>query len=145
MARCAAGGRGVTTVPDPDQGPNLYCSAVGGIRLIEVGVFNTTTSAVCVGLVLATTAGTKAGSITPVCEDDPSYAVKGTVNTSQSAGATVGAAVRQASLGAAIGSGVIWTFGPHGVWRDQGTGNGFVINCPTGTGQFLDFYWCWEE
>ena len=59
--------------------------------------------------------------------------------------ATIAAVVRQASLGAAIGSGVIWTFGENGLYRPEGTGNGVVITCPTGTAQFLDFYFVFDE
>ena len=145
MARCAAAGRGVTTVPDPDQGPNLYCSADGYIRIREIGVFNTTATAFSVGVGIATTAGTQAGALTEICEEDAAYTVKATGFTSQSAGATITALVRQASIGAAIGAGVIWTFGENGLYRPEGTGNGVVLTCPAGTGQFFDFYFVWDE
>ena len=71
MARCAAAGRGVTNLPTAVRGPNLYCSADGGFRLREVGVFNTTTSAVAVGLGIATALGTVAGASTEFCEERP--------------------------------------------------------------------------
>jgi hypothetical protein len=145
MARCSAAGRGVTNLPTAVRGPNLYASADGGFRLREVGVFNTTTTGVAVGLGVATALGPVAGAGTEHCEDDPGHTVLAIMNTSHSADATIAATVRQASLGAAIGSGVIWTFGENGLYRAEGTGNGVVITCPTGTAQFLDFYFVWDE
>ena len=44
----------------------------------EVGVFNTTATAVAVGLGVATAAGTQAGALTEICEEDPAYTVKAT-------------------------------------------------------------------
>ena len=58
---------------------------------------------------------------------------------------TVGDTLRQASLAAAIGSGVIWTFGDSGIVVPPGTANGIGIICPTGTGQILDYYFDWDE
>jgi hypothetical protein len=145
VARCSAAGVGVTNLPTTARGPNLYCSADGGLRLREVGVFNTTANAVSVGLGVATALGTVAGAATEFCEDDPGHTVLGIVNTSHSADATIAAVARRTTLGAAIGSGVIWTFGENGLYRPEGTGNGVVITCPTGTAQFLDFYFVWDE
>ena len=56
-----------------------------------------------------------------------------------------GQVIRQASLGAAIGSGVIWTFGDAGLVIVLGTANGIGIHCPTGTGQICDYYIDWDE
>jgi hypothetical protein len=145
MARYTAAGRGVTNLPTTVRGPALFASAAGGRFVVqEVGVFNTTTSAVAVGVAVCSAQGTGAGGLTEYCEDDPSApAADETAFTSQSADSTVVAQVRQASLGAAIGSGVIWTFPERGLFINEGTGNGIIINCPTGTAQFLDFYFTW--
>jgi hypothetical protein len=145
MARCGAAGRGVTNLPTAARGPSVYCSADGGIRIREIGVFNTTTTAFCVGVGIATALGTVAGALTEYCEDDPGHTVLGIGNTSHSADATIAAVVRQASVGAAIGAGVVFTFGDNGIYRPEGTGNGVVLTCPTGTAQFFDFYFCWDE
>lgn len=145
MARCGAAGRGVTNLPTAARGPNLYCSADGGLRLREVGVFNTTTTAFCVGVGIATALGTVAGALTEYCEDDNGHTVLGIANTSQSADGTVASVVRQATVGAAAGAGVIFTFGENGLYRPEGTGNGVILTCPTGTAQFFDFYFCWDE
>lgn len=144
MARCSAAGRGVTNALTAARGPGVFAAAAHGIRIREVGVFNTTTTAVCYGLLICTATGTQAGALTEVCEDDPGYTPAGTAFTSQSADST-GTQARQASIGAAIGAGVIWTFGDNGLFRAAGTGNGVIINVPTGTAQFPDFYIIWDE
>lgn len=147
MARISAAGRGVTNLPTAVRGPALFGSASGGSFWVrEVGVFNTTTSAVCVGLAVCTAQGTGAGGLTEYQEDDATAAAPAeTAFSSQSTDSTVAATIRQASLGAAIGSGVIWTFGERGLEITEGTANGIIINCPTGTAQFLDFYFVWNK
>lgn len=145
MARCGGAGRGVTNAATSVRGPNLYCSADGGLRVREIGVFNTTSTAFCVGVGIATALGTVAGAVTEYCEDDNGHTVLGIVNTSHSADATIAATVRQASVGAAIGAGVIFTFGDNGLYRPEGTGNGVVLNLPAGSAQFFDFYFVWDE
>ena len=145
MARCAGSGRGVTNLPTAARGPSLYCSADGFVRVREIGVFNTTTTAFCVGVGVATALGTVAGSTTEVGLDDSAYTVKGIVSLSHSADATIAGVVRQATVGAAAGAGVIFTFGENGLYRPEGTGNGVVLTCPTGTAQFFDFYFEWDE
>jgi hypothetical protein len=114
-------------------------------RIREIGVFNTTTSAVAVAVVRASATGTQGAGLTEVCLDDDVHTVIATGFNTHTANATVGAAVRQASLGAAIGSGVIFTFGEGGLVLDNATTAGIVITCPTGTGQHLDFYIEWDE
>lgn len=145
MARCGAAGRGVTNLPTTVRGPNLYCSANDGLTVREIGVFNTTTTAFCVGVGVATAIGTPAGAVTEYCESNASHTVLGICNTSHSADATIGGVVRQATVGAAAGAGVIFTFGENGLFRPAGTGNGVVLTCPTGTAQFFDFYFVWDE
>jgi hypothetical protein len=109
-------------------------------------VFNTTTTAFVVGLQRCTATGTQAGSLTETCDDDPVYTPIGNTFTSMSTAATPsGAPSRQASVGAAIGAGVIWTLGDNGLVIPEGTANGVILNLPTGTGQFFDFYLSWDE
>lgn len=144
--RVAAGGR-TDVVPTTVRGPSLNGIANKGGRLREVGVFNTTTTAVAVALVRATAAGTIGTAMTEIILDaavntsTPQLVVANT----HTANATVTAPVRQATLGAAAGAGVIWTFGDEGFVITPGTANGVVIICPTGTAQHLDFYFEWEE
>jgi len=123
----------------------VYATASSGrLYLREVGVFNTTAVAVCVALEVATTAGTVGAGLTEVNISDPSHAILGAAFQTHTGDATVNQ-VRQASLGNAIGAGVIWTWGPYEFAIDEGTANGAVITCPTGTAQHLDFYFEWDE
>lgn len=144
MARCSAAGRTVTNLPTAARGPGVFAAAAHAIRIREVGVFNTTTTAFAAAVLACTATGTQVGALTEVCEDDPGYTPAGTAFTSQSADST-GTPIRQASIGAAIGAGVIWTFGDNGLFRPAGTGNGIIVSLPTGTGQHFDFYIVWDE
>ena len=112
MARFSGAGRTVTNLPTAARGPGVFGSATGGQwYLREVGVFNTTITAVAVGLAVCTATGTQAGTVTEYQTDDPSgrHPLRDCF-LSQSTDSTVAAVIRQASLGAAIGSGIIWTF-----------------------------------
>lgn len=147
MARFSAAGRTTTA------GTNLLPSTaiVGATtvrpRIAEIGVFNTTATACCVGLVRISTAGTPGASVSIAKETDTAQAPLATVNnTYTSTGPTITAGVlRQASLGAAIGSGVIWTFDQTGLVIPDTAAAGIALIVPTGTGQVLDFYWTWYE
>jgi hypothetical protein len=112
-------------------------------RIKEIHVFNTTATACAVAVCRASATGTQGAALTEVCEDDDSHAIITTGFNTHTADATVGASIRQASLGAAIGSGVIFTF--ENLVLDNATTAGIVITCPTGTGQHLDFSIVWEE
>jgi hypothetical protein len=121
--------------------------ATTGVRpnVREIGVFNTTATACAVAICRASATGTQGTGLTEVCQDDDSHTIIATAFNTHTADATVGSPVRQASLGAAIGSGVIFTFGGDGLVIDNATTAGLVITCPTGTGQHLDFYIEWTE
>ena len=147
MAQFAGAGRTVTNLPTAARGPGVFGSATGGQwYLREVGIFNTTVTACAVGLAVCTATGTQAGTVTEYQTDDPSAPAPSEVCfLSQSTDSTVAAVIRQASLGAAIGSGIIWTFDKWEVSVLEGTANGIIITCPTGTAQHLDFYFNWQK
>jgi len=126
------------------RGPALFAIASRPVNLVECGVFNTTATAFAVALSKATAAGTTTGTVTEV-SDDPEVTPVGVVTTGHSADATVTGPYTQASIGAAIGAGVIWTFGKNGLRVPAGTANGFILTLPTGTGQIFDFYFVWDE
>jgi hypothetical protein len=135
-----AGAASTTTV-----GPSLFAIASRPVWLVECGVFNITTTAFAVALVRATASGTLTGGLVAKSED-PDLAPVGVASTGNSTAHTIGSgAYTQASIGAAIGAGVIWTFGKNGLKCPAGTANGFVLIAPTGTGQVFDFYFVWEE
>lgn len=142
MARCSCAGR-TSAVPTSVRGPSVYSTAALKPRIKEIGVFNTTTTAVAVAIARATATGTQGAGLTEVCEDDDAHTIIATGFNTHTADATVGGAIRQASLGAAIGAGVIWTF--ESLVLDKATTSGIVIILPTGTAQHLDFYFVWEE
>lgn len=125
---------------------SLFGIANKGFRLREVGVFNTTATALAVSLVRFTNAtGVGAGLTEVAWDDDKDGVIQVTGFAGHTADGAVGSPIRQGSLGAAIGSGVIWTFGDYGFAIKGGTANGVGIICPTGTGQILDYYFDWEE
>lgn len=113
----------------------------------EIGVFNTTTTAVALKLVRITTAGTPGTAVsayaTHVPEDTaPVAAVRGTYT---STGPTITDAGYRTVLGAAIGSGCIWTFGDTGLVLPAVTAAGVGIVVENGTGQACQAYFCWSE
>lgn len=144
MARFAVANR-TTAVPTAARGPSLYATTAVRPQIREIGVFNTSSTAMAVAIVRATTTGTQGAGLTEVCTSDDSNTAVATGFTTHTADATVGAAVKQASLGAAVGSGVIWTWDPGEFIVDNLTTAGVVIICPTGTGQQIDFYINWTE
>lgn len=144
MARCSVATR-TSAVPTAARGPSLYATTAVRPQIKEIGVFNTTGTACAVAINRATTTGTQGAGLTEVCTSDDSNTIVATAFNTHTADATVGAAIRQASLGAAVGSGVIWTFEDGELLIDNLTTAGVVITCPTGTGQHLDFYIAWKE
>ena len=144
MAHVSVANR-TSAIPTTVRGPSLYATAAVRPQVLEVGVFNTTATAVAVAVNRASATGTQGAALTEVCTSDDSATIVATAFNTHTADATVGAAIRQASLGAAIGSGVIWTFQPGEFIIDNATTAGLVITCPTGTAQHLDFYIAWKE
>lgn len=144
MARCSVATR-TSAVPTAARGPSVYATAAIRPQIRSIEVFNTTTTACAVGIARATATGTQGAGLTEICLSDDSRTVIATGFNTHTADATLGAAIRQASLGAAIGAGVIWTWGPGELIVDNATTAGIVIFCPTGTGQHLDFAIEWDE
>lgn len=144
MPRCSVGGR-TDALPTTVRGPSLYATASSGsLWVVEIGVFNTTTTAVAIAIGVATAAGTVGTALTEVNETDQTHTILGTGFNTHTANATL-TNTRHSSLGAAIGSGLIYTFGERALQIPEGTANGVVITCPTGTAQHLDFYFVWDE
>jgi hypothetical protein len=123
---------------------SVFATASVGLKLREVGIFNTTSTAVAVSLVRFTNATGVGAGLTEVDYDAASPAIC-TGFAGHTADGAVGSPLRYASLGAAVGSGVIWTFGDSGILIAVGTANGIGVICPTGTGQILDYYFDWDE
>ena len=124
---------------------SLFATAAVRPKILEVGVFNTTATAVAVALTRFTNATGVGAGLTEVSLDDPSRTPVATGFAGHTADGAIGSAIRQASLGAAIGSGVIWTFGGRGLEIPEGTANGYGLVTPAGTGQICDYYIEWDE
>jgi len=144
MAQCSVANR-TSAIPTTVRGPSLYATAAVRPKIREIGVFNTTAVAVAVAVCRASATGTQGAGLTEVCTNDDSATIVATAFNTHTADATVTASIVQASLGAAIGSGVIWTWDDGEFILDNATTAGVVITCPTGTAQHLDFYIRWRE
>lgn len=125
---------------------SLYATAAVNFSLLEIGITNTTAVACVVGLCRLTSAGTVGGALTEANLDQSSVLPTCTAfNSHTSTGPTLTDLGYRWSLGAAIGSGVIWTFQPWELTVIPATTNGIGVYCPTGTGQILDCYLKWIE
>lgn len=127
------------------RGPSLAAAAASGFKLREVGVFNTAATEVRIGLARITAVGSGGTALTETDWDANLTDTQCTAANTPTADHTVGDKIRIAVLGAAIGSGIIWTFGGSGLIVPEGTSNGIAIYLPGGTAQVVDFYFDWEE
>ncbi len=150
MSRYSAGARTTAgTAARPMM--SIYSPAASTGWLREVGCFNTTATAVEIFLTRLSTTGTQGAGLT-----ESLYEVKGppalcTCFTTHTADATYTDDLGyRAVLGAAVGSGVIWTFGDRGLSigiADAVTlvTDGIGISLENGTGQICQTYFVWDE
>src|SRR4051794_1044205 len=110
MARFAISGRATIAGTSALPLVSLYGTAAVRPRIVEVGIWNTTAVAVTVALVRLSTAGAPGAGLTEVPEDSPLHVAVATGFAGHTVGPTIGGELRRATLAAAIGSGVIWTF-----------------------------------
>src|SRR4051812_13721592 len=110
MARFTAGGlttAGSTTLPIVA----LVGSTTVLARIREIGVFNTTATAVALKLCRVTTAGSPGAALTTSSMNiDPATPVATLRNTYTSTAPTTTDLGFRCVLGAAVGSGFVWTF-----------------------------------
>lgn len=146
MARFAAGlttSAGSTTLP--------VCALVGNttarIRIMEIGVFNTTATACNLVLCRLTTAGTPGTAATSRNTDgsDTQTAIGVLRNTYTSTAPTTTELGIGFPLGAAIGSGIILTFAEDDlvIPAVASAAIGFLVE--SGTGQAVRTWWRWKE
>lgn len=123
---------------------SLYSVAGSGGRLMEVHLFNTTTTAVQLRLMRLTTAGTKpAATVDGEYDEDMPPALMQFHGT-HTVAATLGTEFKRVELGASIGAGIIWTFGAYGLRIPLGVTNAIGV-VPVGTGQACSANFVWEE
>lgn len=147
MAQFTVSGR--TTIAGSATLPSLsiYAAANCRPRIVEVNLWNTTSTAVTVALARLTTAGTKGAAITAFDSDDlPENPAIATVFAGHTVGPTITNEKKRTTLAAAVGSGVMWTW-PDGnsLHIPASATNGIGVYIPTGTGQVLDYSLTWVE
>lgn len=112
----------------------------------EIGVFNTASTAVNVKLCRVSTAGTPGSSATSAQYDPNSAAATGIVKGTYSSTAPTTADLGyRSTLGAAAGSGVIWTFSDIGLIIANVTNAAVGVLVESGTGQACEIYFVWDE
>ena len=145
MARYSTGvktGAGSTTLPII----SLYSAAAVGAKIREIGVTNTTSTAVDIKLVRLSSQGTPGAGLTEDKHDPDSAAASCTAFTTHTVGPTVASDLGyRGSVGAAVGAGVVWTFGDSGLRIAVGTANGIGVIVENGTGQVCQAYIVWDE
>lgn len=146
MPRYSAGtrstGAGSTTLP---VGALVAAAATGG-SVVEIGAFNTTVTPVAIKLARLTTAGTPGSGLVEAEHVPAGNTAQCTAyDTYTSTGPTLIDLGYRAVLGAAIGAGVIWTFGDKGLMIPVAVTEGIGIVAATGAGQILDWYVVWDE
>lgn len=145
MPRYSASAR-TAAVPTSARGPSVYnIASLCSPKIREVGVFNTTTTAFAVSLNRMTAAGTQGANITETKHDALGPAADATAKQTHTADGTPSDEIVRASIGAAVGAGVVWTFGDTGLVIPAGTANGIALLLPVGTAQHFDFYFIWDE
>lgn len=134
-------GAGSTTLPII----SLYSgAAVLGI-IKEIGVTNTTATAVALKVVRLSTTGTQGAGL-----EEDQWRVDQVVSsckafTTHTANPTLGQSVgHRAQLGAVIGSGIVWEF-KAGLFIPVGVANGIGVIVENGTGQICQAWIVWEE
>lgn len=123
---------------------SLYSIAATGGKLLEVGVFNTTATAVALALKRLTTAGTQGAGLTE-SSHDPAVVARMTAFTTHSGNPTLGDDLGyRGVLGAVVGASIIFTIA-KGIIIPVGTANGIGLIVENGTGQICQAYMVWEE
>jgi len=146
MSKFAAGvttSAGSTTLP--------ICALVGGtgarIRITEIGVFNTTATAVNLVLCRVSTAGTPGTAATSRLTDqgDGATAVGTLRNTYTSTAPTTAELGIGFPLPAAIGAGLVLTFPDDTLTLDKVASSAIGLLVESGTGQACRVWFRWNE
>jgi hypothetical protein len=144
MSRYSAGGlttAGSTTLP--------IAALVGGTtvrpKIREIGVFNTSATAVALKLVRLSTAGTPGSTLAslPFASEEPASVAL--LKNTYTVGPTLADLGFRCILGAAAGSAMIWTFSEPGLVVPATANAGIGIVVENGTGQACQVYFVWDE
>ena len=136
-------GAGSATLPMA----SMYSLGTGDLWLVEIHVFNTTTTAFECSIKRVTTAGTQGTAQTMVYwEGATNETAKGDPRDTHTVAPTlVAGEIARAPIGASVGSGIIWTFGSRELLIPSGTANGVALMPITGTGQISDVTWVIDQ
>ena len=145
MARYAVAGRSTVAGTTVRAVASLFAVASRTAKVRQISVCNTTSTAVSVAICRFTNATGVGAGLTEVLYDEGSPAPNATGFAGHTGDGAVGANIDYVTLGAAVGSGWVFTYGDTGILIAAGTANGVGIICPTGTGQILDYSICWDE
>lgn len=150
MARFSAGVRATAgTALRPMM--SVYSAAGSTGTLREVGVFNTTATALEIFLTRLTETGTQGAGLTAARYNPKGPPALCTAHTTHTVDATYGDDLGyRAVLGAAVGSGVIWTFGDAGLIIGEADAveavdEGIGVGLENGTGQICQVWFVWDE
>lgn len=150
MSRHSSGVRtaaGSTTLPLF----SIYSGTGTTGSLREIGVFNTTTTAVEVFLSRLITKGTQGAGQAKARHNKKKQTSVCTIFTTHTVAPALGEDLGyRGVLGAAIGAGIIWTFGDEGILIAEADAietdiNGVGVLIENGTGQILQAYVVWDE
>lgn len=145
MARYSIAGRSTVAGTAARAQFSLFAVAAASGRVLEIGITNTTSTAFAAAVAYFTAATNVGAGLTETKWDPLTPAPQCTGFAGHTGDGTVGTVVAQASVGAAIGAGVVWTFGGEGLIIPVGTANGVGVYIPTGTGQITDYWLVWSE
>jgi hypothetical protein len=124
---------------------DLVATSTDRLRLREIGLFVSAATATSVGLIRASTLGTRTSPVTGLQGDPAEPAATGTTAVAWSVAGTVGSTyLRKMAIPAAIGNGLIWTFGPNDLIIPV-SGGVFLWNFGAGAGSICNGYFVWEE
>jgi hypothetical protein len=126
---------------------SLYAGANAGGTLRGVSITNTTSSAWDAKLVRLTSTGTQGAGLTEARHNTNALATSncGGFNT-HSANPSLGDDLGYRwTIGAAVGAGVIETFGDAGIVIPVGVANGIGVIVENGVGAISQIYFVWDE
>jgi hypothetical protein len=145
MARYSAAwrsaGAGSATLPIG----GLMAQANTPLWVVEIWVTNTTTTAFSCCVRRVTAVNTPGAAQTVQYEENDTGTLKGDPRDTWTVAPTfVTGALRNAAIGASVGSGDVFVFGGRGLYVPPGTGNGVVVPTITGAGQIADLTFVWD-
>lgn len=145
MGRFSIAGR-ASALSTAVRGTSLYSGGSTSVpKIVEVHIYNTTSTAFAVALRRFTAATNVGSGITEQAHDGVTVPLATGFDAHTGDGTAATGVIIAGDVAAAVGAAVIWTFGAGGLAIPAGTGNGIAITCPQGTGQLYDYYIAWDE